>query len=44
MACVPAYQLGGRNFCATGCDAVTEPAEGDRGHLPALGPADSRAR
>ena len=27
MACVPAYQLGGRNFCAAGCDAVNEPAE-----------------
>jgi hypothetical protein len=29
MACVPAYQLGGRNFCASGCDAITEPAEGE---------------
>ena len=27
MACVPAYQLGGRNFCATGCDVATEPAD-----------------
>ena len=45
MACVPAYQLGGRNFCATGCDAVTEPAEtADRGHLPVLGPAQRRGR
>ena len=24
MACVPAYQLGGRNFCATGCDVASE--------------------
>jgi hypothetical protein len=28
MACVPAYQLGGRNFCATGCDANSEAPEG----------------
>jgi hypothetical protein len=29
MACVPAYQLGGRNFCATGCDAITQAPEAD---------------
>lgn len=28
MACVAAYQLGGRNFCATGCDATKEAPEG----------------
>jgi len=28
MACVPAYQLGGRNFCATGCDVNQEAPEG----------------
>jgi hypothetical protein len=27
MACVAAYQLGGRNFCATGCDATTTAPE-----------------
>ena len=25
MACVPAYQLGGRNFCAPGCDVAVSP-------------------
>lgn len=29
MACVAAYQLGGRNFCATGCNRKTAPPEGD---------------
>ncbi len=29
MACVAAHQLGGRNFCATGCDQKTAPTEGD---------------
>jgi hypothetical protein len=27
LACVPAYQLGGRNFCAAGCDVATEAAD-----------------
>ena len=38
MACVPAYQLGGRNFCATGCDALTEPAEGEGAICLSSGP------
>jgi hypothetical protein len=38
MACVPAYQLGGRNFCATGCDAVNEPAEGEGAICLSSGP------
>jgi hypothetical protein len=27
MACVPAYQLGGRNFCASGCNVLNTPPE-----------------
>ncbi len=29
MACVAAYQLGGRNFCASGCNPKTAPPDGD---------------
>ncbi len=39
MACVPAYQLGGRNFCAPGCRVETEAAGGEAVCLPA-GPRD----
>ena len=39
MACVPAYQLGGSNFCAIGCDA-----SGNLEAEPATGSACPRAR
>jgi hypothetical protein len=42
MACVPAYQLGGRNFCAPGCTVGEETADGpDAVCLPA-GPKNGR--
>jgi hypothetical protein len=37
MACVAAYQLGGSNFCATGCDA-TGALEGDEAMCVPSGP------
>jgi hypothetical protein len=38
MACVPAYQLGGRNFCASGCDVMTDPTESEAAVCQPSGP------
>ncbi len=38
MACVPAYQLGGRNFCAPGCTVDGEAAAGPDAICLAAGP------
>jgi hypothetical protein len=44
MACVAAYQLGGRNFCATGCDRNVAPKDGDgRNICLAAGPRNAGA-
>jgi hypothetical protein len=43
MACVPAYQLGGSNFCATGCDATSDPVETADGLCLPSGPRTAGA-
>jgi hypothetical protein len=42
MSCVAAYQLGGGNFCATGCDRTTAPTDGS-GDSVCLASGDPKA-
>ena len=42
MACFPAYQLGGSNFCATGCDASGNLEQGPDGTCVPTGPRQDR--
>ena len=41
MACVPAYQLGGTNFCASGCDATADLEADPTGMCVPSGPRTS---